>query len=227
MSQQINTRILLKYDTYENWQNSIIELQPGEVAIATAPFPNLPISTDSAYSVLIKVGPGLFKDLPWTSALAADVYNWAKMPELYIEQIGVGNSIIDIEFVITEAHPNGALVITKGDLNAVTAQYLKDDTSELHIIDIATEPAVVTGGSGSYSLEDNTEYRLTNVANVEFLYPDGNFEVWIKIIFTESGSISASFPSGTQYIGNIPVFNNGETWEISIKDGVAICWRAS
>lgn len=72
---------------------------------------------------------------------------------------------------------------------------------------------------------DNTEYYLTNVSTLSLDYPDGNFEVWMKIQFAFTGTISVLFPSETKYIGVVPTFNNGETYEISIKDGVAICWR--
>ncbi len=81
----LNTRIQLKYDSYENWmKDTSVELLKGEIAICT-------ISTaenDSAEAkdkiqnpptVLFKVGPGKFKDLKWASALAADVHDWAKL----------------------------------------------------------------------------------------------------------------------------------------------------
>lgn len=74
-------------------------------------------------------------------------------------------------------------------------------------------------------LNDNTEYRLTNVSNLTLVYPKKNFEVWMNVSFSPTGTISVAFPSETQYIGVTPTFNNGETWEISIKDGTAVCWR--
>lgn len=85
--------------------------------------------------------------------------------------------------------------------------------------------ANVTSVGDSLTLSDNTEYRLTNISSLTLSYPEGNFEVWMKILFASSGTISVSFPNETKYIGVAPTFNNGETWEISIKDGVAICWR--
>lgn len=79
----LNTRLQLKYDTYENWYASTFILKAGEVAIATVAnneaningtkFTNLP-------NIVIKVGDGvnLYKDLKFVSALAADVHDWAK-----------------------------------------------------------------------------------------------------------------------------------------------------
>lgn len=74
-------------------------------------------------------------------------------------------------------------------------------------------------------LSDNTEYRLVGASSLTFVYPDGNFEIWMNISFAQTGTIVVTFPAETRYLGAAPTFNNGETWEISIKDGVAVCWR--
>ena len=78
----LNTRILLKYDSYENWITNNPVLKQGEVAIATIPSgagldkiddKNLP-------NVMLKVGDGTtpYQQLKFVSGLAADVYEWAK-----------------------------------------------------------------------------------------------------------------------------------------------------
>lgn len=79
----LNTRILLKYDSYENWNSKNPTLLAGEIAIAklTTVAAVKPGENDTQAPVLFKVGPGAFNDLPWVSALAADVYAWAKKPE--------------------------------------------------------------------------------------------------------------------------------------------------
>ena len=80
----IQTRIQLKYDTFGRWQEHNPLLKKGELAIATtAPFINEenPDVESGQHPVLFKVGPGNFNSLPWASALAADVYGWAKKNE--------------------------------------------------------------------------------------------------------------------------------------------------
>ena len=83
----LNTRILLKYDTYANWMQNNPILKAGEMAIATVEsndaqgkpgFQNLP-------NVVLKVGQKdsngelqRYSALPFVSALAADVHGWAK-----------------------------------------------------------------------------------------------------------------------------------------------------
>ena len=87
----LNTRIQLKYDTLANWHASAFNgddaskwLKSGEVAIVTLA-PNKeenPEATAGQHPLLFKVGTGnhKFDSLPWASALAADVYDWAKAP---------------------------------------------------------------------------------------------------------------------------------------------------
>lgn len=88
----LNTRIALKYDSYQNWQTHNPILLKGEIAIAELPAkgnkpgvgePNAEGSTpaiQNAPNILIKVGDGTnqYNDLKFVSALAADVYSWAK-----------------------------------------------------------------------------------------------------------------------------------------------------
>lgn len=83
MSQNtIYTRLQLKYDSYTNWTTVNPTLLSGEVAIAKLVNDvTIPVNEQKNAPVLFKVGPGAFNDLPWASALAADVYAWAKQTE--------------------------------------------------------------------------------------------------------------------------------------------------
>lgn len=75
----LNTRIALKYDNLTNWNASEFILKKGEVAICS--LENSETAEQSTPpAVLLKVGDGVhkFRELPWASGLAADVYGWAK-----------------------------------------------------------------------------------------------------------------------------------------------------
>lgn len=87
----------------------------------------------------------------------------------------------------------------------------------------------VTGsGTITRTLADMTEYRYTNVTRLTLSYPSGNFECWIRITVRTSGTATVSFPSGTTYIGNVPTsFAAGKTYEISIKDKIAVIAEVS
>lgn len=82
----------------------------------------------------------------------------------------------------------------------------------------------VTTGS-NITLADNTEYRLTDVTTLNLTYPTGRFECWMRLTFAASGEATVILPTGTKYIGAAPDFKNGETWEMSIKDGVVIAQK--
>lgn len=77
---KINTRISLKCDTLANWSNTSNQfiLNKGEVAIAQ--IGEKDIANKKLPPIMFKVGDGehTFNELDWTSALAADVYDWAK-----------------------------------------------------------------------------------------------------------------------------------------------------
>ena len=80
-AKMLNVRIRSKYDNYENWANSNLVLEPGEIAIA---YTTVDVKVDNGTAkhpaLLMKVGNGsdLFKDLPWLSARAADVLSVCK-----------------------------------------------------------------------------------------------------------------------------------------------------
>lgn len=75
----LKTRIQLKYDTYENWQQSEVILKKGEIAIV-----EIPTETEGSQltppAIGIKVGDGTsaFSALGWIQAIAGDVATWAK-----------------------------------------------------------------------------------------------------------------------------------------------------
>jgi len=81
----LETRILLRYDNYNNWMNSNLILKQGEMAVASVTNARTIEESNStpAYTppaIGIKVGDGVhyFRELPWIQAVAGDVYAWAK-----------------------------------------------------------------------------------------------------------------------------------------------------
>lgn len=86
---ELQTRIALKYDSFKNWQESDLVLLPGELGICTIGT-TAETGKDEATTnptVLFKVGDGTTpaKNLKWASALAADVYNWAKSETVVLD----------------------------------------------------------------------------------------------------------------------------------------------
>lgn len=75
-----NTRLQLKYDSFEHWSadSNQFKLLAGEIAVVNVPAKTGEVASEPA--ILFKVGDGnkTFNELPWASGLAADVYDWAK-----------------------------------------------------------------------------------------------------------------------------------------------------
>lgn len=81
----LNTRVQLKYDTLANWNASTFIPKKGEMCIATVDTAQKDAKGNiiTVPTLLIKVGNNTekFADLPFVSAPAADVYDWAKQSE--------------------------------------------------------------------------------------------------------------------------------------------------
>jgi hypothetical protein len=97
MAKILQTRIKNRFDSLANWQSEGVELLQGEIALVKVTTQQLDAATGKVIDVpafLMKVGendengsPKAFSALPWLSAKAADVYDWAK--EQYAKDIDV------------------------------------------------------------------------------------------------------------------------------------------
>lgn len=121
----LNTRVQLRYDSLENWASKNPTLKTGEVAIAyLPPKGNGEAPAASASAVLMKVGPGAFNALPWMSALAADVFGWAKETGLTVQKDGTGNVVSGVEWDATLNNGKGGIKYTTAAV--ATAEGLGD-----------------------------------------------------------------------------------------------------
>ena len=159
-------------------------------------------------------------------------------------------NVTDVEAALDELVPNSHIHANKDTLDKLSVtggklQYngsdvgLKGDKGDTPVkgtdywtaadkAEIVEElkPSQVTSGT-SITLADNTEYRLTDVTTLSLTYPEGYFECWMRLTFSASGTITVTLPATTQYIGTTPTFANGETWEMSIKDGIVIAGKVA
>lgn len=157
------TRISLKIDTWANWSNESVAgqganlvLKRGEVGFVQIGNDIPPITgTDGTAlitnpnTVMFKVGDGVtaFKNLNWSSALAADVYDWAKKPqdefETYIKQL------------ISDA-------ITSGGVNL--SNYVKTTDFDSYKTEVTS--AISTAKSGAETTaKDYTDGQVTTLTN--------------------------------------------------------------
>lgn len=154
----LNVRFQLKYDTLAAWsaidvagQGGNLILEKGEIA-----FVEVPTGSDfqqtAPPAIVFKVGNGTsaFKDLPWGSALSADVYDWAKKSSIEIKTTGSGTVVSGISWDATNNRINVAKGITPitaitttsgGGLTATKSgsTYKVDiDTGALFVLDCGT-----------------------------------------------------------------------------------------
>ena len=110
---------------------------------------------------------------------------------------------------------NGKLQYNGSDISVT-----KDNViSALGYTPKAVSQVVYFPGS-NVTLEDNTEYRLTNVTTLNLTYPTGDFECWMRLSFAANGDATVTLPVDTKYLGAVPNFKKGETWELGFKDRV-------
>ena len=110
---------------------------------------------------------------------------------------------------------NGKLQYNGSDISVTKSNVI----SALGYTPKAVSQVVYYPGS-NVTLEDNTEYRLTNVTTLNLTYPTGDFECWMRLSFAKNGDATVTLPVDTKYLGAVPNFKNGETWELSFKDRV-------
>lgn len=127
----LNTRVQLKYDSLANWSTKNPTLLSGELAIVYLGNSNTTTTPDNGtHPILFKVGPGEFNSLPFASALAADVYSWAKETGLTITKDGTGNVVSGIEWDATANNGKGGIKFTTAAV--ATAEGLEELQEEIY-----------------------------------------------------------------------------------------------
>lgn len=128
----LNVRIKNKYDSYENWMNSSLVLEAGEIAIASIPSGDNTGLTPPALGIKVGDGSKTFSQLNWIQATAGDVYGWAKAatkPEYAATEITgledfiageIQDTNTEYSFTLTE---NYKVKVQKKDIGGEYADY--------------------------------------------------------------------------------------------------------
>ena len=118
-----NTRIQLKYDSYSAWDLVKETFKPlkGEICIVN---PGTNLSDATTVPCLAKVGDGehFWKDLPWLSATAADVYAWGKAADVVFEDHSIKFKKADGTVVKTVTMD----FLNEAEVNALIKTYVGD-----------------------------------------------------------------------------------------------------
>ena len=160
----LNTRIQLKYDTLSNWNSSTFKLKAGELAIVTVgEMKDGSTHENAQYPVLFKVGTGkhTFSELPFASALAADVYAWAKAADVKLE----GKSI---KFVDAEGK----------ELKKIDIPYITETEASTLISNALTSYSTTTEMNAAITVEANRAKAAEEALGERidaFNLPEGGF----------------------------------------------------
>lgn len=131
MTTIFNTKILLRYDSYDAWHEANPILEAGEVAIVR---PATQVKgADHVADCLMKVGDGKthFDDLAWLSAKAADVHTWAKKSESEFKAWLTSGEGAHLATATDLANLSTKVVTAEGKIETLQADVkaLKEDTS--------------------------------------------------------------------------------------------------
>ena len=143
----LKTRIQLRYDTLANWNAVASTFVPNKGEVCFVEIPTGDTTATTAPTVLFKVGDGkaTWGALKWGSALAADVYAWAKAankPSYTASEVGVNETAfpgLKKTGTITGIKMNGASKGTSGvvDLGTVITDVSDKQDKAVSITGIA------------------------------------------------------------------------------------------
>lgn len=158
IEKQIKTKISLRYLEYATWSAESFKAEKplkGEVWFCAIPEGNANATT--APTMLFKVGDGIntFGNLKWCSALAADVYDWAKVAggNLFTKD-GVGNVVSGIEYDATLNGGKGGFKFTTASV--ATAEGLEDLQEAVAAIE-----KDITDNRDAWVLDTDTRYSFS------------------------------------------------------------------
>lgn len=228
----LQTRIQLKYDTYAQWDKvkSTFTPKKGEVCIVEIPA-ETGVATNEP-TVLFKVGDGLktFENLPWLSALAADVYSWAKAA--------------DVEFKdqkINFKRSNGTIIKTLDLSDFVTGAELTTKLNDYALANsIGDGNFTVAGGEGLTGTGSMTANQSDDTsATISHAVPSGaapgqkgtsTGRTYIRTVTTDKFGHVTGITTGTETVtdtnqkvkaGSVE-FNNNDTVEIKAGTNVTV-----
>ncbi len=224
----LNTRLKLKYDSYTNWSaeaNQFVLLK-GEVA-----FCYIPDAIDAVHNpptLMYKVGDGAktFNELSWGSALASDVYNWAKQQYAPVASLA-GTSGVVVTKTGTNAHTakadlkdytKSANTATKAAANpnktyaveldkdghlAVVVPWTDNNTNTAHAhtagIGLKVTGSGGVSGTTTYKAALKSETQNTAEAGTGRLYPveaDVNGNLAVNVPWTDNNTTSFTISAG-------------------------------
>lgn len=118
---------------------------------------------------------------------------------------------------------NSATAYTDSEIEKVNSQHAQ---AMINVVEQCTVKQEAFTDNFDIYLEDNTVYTAQEpISNLIIEYPPDDFISSLIFTLADEGDITISLPE-SKYIGKPPTFANGETWELSIRNGIVIGGKA-
>ena len=260
---ELQTRIALKYDSYAAWTDESVAgkganlvLLPGEIGICEIPAIKDGVS-NVAPTVLFKVGGAkyengtlkAFKDLPWASAKAADVYSWAKASDVVLEGktikfVGTDKTITlnyvteaEVKAITDPIAADVAALKTNLGANGTTGKAIAAVESRLDAIEgengtIATTAASTLAAAKEYTntreaaiktaYEGYADQAETDAVNAAKAYADSEISKAVTTINAKDAAQDTSIQANATAIANEKIARENADNDINAKFGTGI-----
>lgn len=221
----INTRIKNRVDSLANWQADGVSLLPGEIALVKVTTQTIDDNGQivDVPAVLMKVGESdgnggtkAFDELPWLSAIAADVYDWAKSTSAVDVPVTVGGTASTLGAYLTQVNTNTSDI----SANTQAIAKLNGSSSTTGSVAKAIADAInaldsTTSGSGSFVTNvTQTDGKVTvtkgnlpsataSVAGITKLGVSGGAAKYDDVFGTGTGTIATRLSTAESDIGNL------------------------
>ena len=235
---KFNTRVQLKFDALANWNtNSTFIPLRGEVCIVQVPTGSaVEQVTPPAYLMKVGDGSSTFSQLPWLSALAADVHTWAKKSAADFTTWATdnGENYADSPKLATKAELAelasrvAALETTVKNLSGAM-RFIGFATDEVKITDGGNEVPVINGWptvdennnpvpayaptAGDVVISDGLEYVFTTTGVWELFGQDGDYAIKGSITNSDIAAAAAIAPTKIA-----PIFENNKNLAEDLAD---------
>ena len=247
MTKTIQTRIKNRYDSLSNWLGEGVTLLPGEIALVSVTTQQIDKATGDVVNVpavLMKVGESdgnggskSFDALPWVSALAADVYSWAKNPtaeEVPVTVMVGTTSTSDTLGGWIKAINDKAATSASG-ISALEAKVdvAKVSTAISSAISTLEEGLVHTGTKGANQIvkavtqEDGkvtvtygtiTEEELPNISSNKIIVDGATLTSKLSTMDADIASIKETVTKGIVFRGEVTSEPSGTTYTLKGTD---------
>lgn len=188
----LKTRIQLKYDTLANWNAVASTFVPKKGEVCFVEIPTGDLNATTAPTVLFKIGDGTtaWGSLKWGSALAADVYAWAKKvtPDY--------NDLTNKPTIPTVG--NGTITINQAGSKKGSFTLNQSGNTTIDLVDTDTNTSyqlVLSGHTLKLQSKEKGASSWADVSGQSFTLPDNN----TTYAFSSAATSGASFkvtPSG-------------------------------